>query len=106
MKATPKMLQGWQAYYHYHLTYDLKWRDKIDQVWEDYQLDWLENNPGVKSPKKQFDITNEFIKEKYAAETPDKVKEVNEYCKKLKEEGEMGENVNKKYVSNVSNKVC
>ena len=97
VKAAPKMLQGWQAYHHYHLTYDLEWRGKVDQVWEDYQLDWLKNNPGVKPPKKRFDVANEFIKEKYAAETPDKVNEVYEYHKKLKEEGEMGETENGKY---------
>lgn len=91
------MLQGWQAYHCYRLTYDSEWRGKVDQVWEDYRLDWLKNNPGVKPPKKQFDITNEFIKEKYTAETPDKVNEVNEYRKKLKEEGEMGETENGKY---------
>jgi hypothetical protein len=80
------MLQAWQAYHRYRLTYDSEWNGAIDEVWEKYRSDWLAKNPRVKPPKKRFEMANEFIKETYMTETPEKVAEVDEYRKKLKEE--------------------
>jgi len=96
--AAPKMLQAWQAYHWYRLTYDPEWNNTIDETWKKYQSDWEAENPGVKPPKKHFVIMNDFIRKNYAEETPERVKEVDEFWKKLKdEEAATPEDKNKKY---------
>lgn len=92
------MLQMWQAYHRYCLENDEGWKDAIEKVWTDYKLDWETQNPGVAPAKKRFDVTNEFIRRKLQEEGPEKLKEVDEYRRNLKNdslqpEGDANDNV-------------
>ena len=72
MKGKPKMLQDWQVYHL--LTYETVWKPYVDKEWETYKVEWEVEYPKEKPPKSQFQIMNEFIKEKYNNET-DEMKE-------------------------------
>ena len=73
-----KMLQMWQAYQRYQLTHDEGWKEAV-KGWTDYKRDWEAKNPGVAPKKNHFAVTNEFIRNKLNEESPEKLKEINEY---------------------------
>ena len=73
------MLQPWQAYHA--LTYTSKWKADIDEKWEIYCKEWVSEHPNSKPPKTRFQIMAEFMKEKYAEETPAMKAECEEYRK-------------------------
>jgi hypothetical protein len=81
------MLQKWQAYHRYRLTYDDTWKATVDNVWTDYKSQWEAENPGVAIPRnKHFEVMNEYIKKTFNEETAQKKEEVEEYRKKQKDE--------------------
>ena len=79
IKSKPKMLQPWQAYHA--LTYKSKWKIVIDEKWDTYRTEWLSEHPNSKPPKTRLQIMAEFMKEKYAEETPAMKAECEEYRK-------------------------
>ena len=64
-----KLLQGWQAYQA--LTYATKWKPHVDTAWNEYKSAWASENPDTKAPKNRFQVMVEFMKAKYAEETPE-----------------------------------
>jgi hypothetical protein len=83
------MLQKWQAYNRYRHTYDATWRATIEKVWADYKSQWEAENPGVEIPRnKHFTVTNEYIMKEFQEETPEKIQEVEEYRRQLKDEAD------------------
>ncbi|EDR04482.1 uncharacterized protein LACBIDRAFT_304605 [Laccaria bicolor S238N-H82] len=85
VKAKPKMLQAWQAYHA--LTYQTKWKPFIQERWTAYQEEWATEHPEESKPAKgRFQIMVEFIKEKYAGETPEIRAECEEYRKNRRDE--------------------
>ena len=84
LKPKAKTLQGWQAYHA--LTYESQWKPEIDKIWAEYKTEWESEHPDQKPEKTRFEIMNDFMKEKFAQATPEILKEVEDYRKKLKEE--------------------
>jgi len=54
------MLQPWQAYHA--LTYESKWKHKIDCQWEALTAAWDKDNPGIPRTKTRFEFMNTFIR--------------------------------------------
>ena len=73
------MLQPWQAYHA--LAYLSKWKVVIDEKWDTYRTEWISDHPDSKPPKSRFQMMVEFMKEKYAEETPEMKAECEEYRK-------------------------
>lgn len=86
LKAKPKVLQAWQAYHA--LTYESQWKAEVDKTWAEYKIQWEAEHPNQqqKPEKTRFEIMTDFMKEKFAQETPEVLKQVEEYRKKTKEE--------------------
>jgi len=83
LKPKPKLLQGWQAYHA--MTYE-SWKPEIDKTWAEYKIQWEAEHPDEKPEKTRFQIMNDFMKEKYAQATPEVLKQVEDYRKKVKDE--------------------
>ena len=83
-KLKPKVLQGWQAYHA--LTYETQWRAEVDKLWAKYKSEWESEHPDEKPEKTRFEVMNDFMKEKFAQASPEVLKEVEEYRKKMREE--------------------
>jgi len=75
------MLQPWQAYHG--LTYENKWKEEINQSWEEYTTIWAKENPGQPLIKTRFEFMNAFVKEKFEAETPEMKERVEEYRREM-----------------------
>jgi hypothetical protein len=84
LKPKPKLLQGWQAYHA--LTYESQWKDEVDKTWAEYKIKWESEHPDQKPGKTRFEIMTDFMKEKFAQATPEILKQVEDYRKKMKEE--------------------
>jgi hypothetical protein len=84
VKAKPKMLQLWQAYHA--LTYETKWKSVIQELWDTYHKEWIAEHPNEKPPKTRFQIMFEFMREKYAQETPEMKAECKEYQRSRRDE--------------------
>ena len=54
--------------------YDKAWKATVEKAWTDYKSQWDRENPGVAPPKKCFHVTNEFIRQTFNDETPERVK--------------------------------
>jgi len=103
LKATPKMLQKWQAYHRYRQTYDATWKATVEKAWTDHKSEWEAENPGVAIPRtKHFEVMNEYIKKTFDDETPEKKQEVEDYRKKLKDEKDEGVNEDNEYQTYVT----
>jgi len=84
LKPKPKNLQGWQAYHA--LTYESQWKADVDKIWVEYKTQWESEHPDEKPEKTRFEIMNDFMKEKFTQATPEILKQVEDYRKKVKEE--------------------
>lgn len=72
-----RKLQAWQAYHA--LTYESKWKPIINSEYTQYVMDWTSTGPEHLSPMSRFAFMNNFMREKYAAETDIVKAEVEEY---------------------------
>jgi DNA-directed RNA polymerase subunit L len=68
------------------LTYESKWKLHVNKEWKRYKEEWEVEHPNEKPPKTRFQIMNEFMKEKFAAETDKMKSECDQYQKAIKEE--------------------
>ena len=77
------MLQAYQAYHV--LTYESKWKVEINCEWETFNVAWAKDHPGEPIKKTRFKFMNNFIREKYQAETPEMKQRVADFRKKTSE---------------------
>ena len=84
LKSKPKLPQEWQAYHA--LTYESQWKPEIDKTWAEYKIQWKSEHPNEKPEKTRFEIMNNFMRKKFAEATPEMLKQVEDYRKKIKEE--------------------
>jgi len=78
-----RMLQPCQAYHV--LTYESKWKVEINHKWEAFNVAWAKDHPGEPIKKTRFEFMNNFIREKYQAETPEMKQRVEDFRSKTSE---------------------
>ena len=68
------------------MTYESQWKADVDKIWVEYKTQWESEHPDEKPKKTRFEIMNDFMKEKFTQATPEILKQVEDYRKKVKEE--------------------
>jgi ABC-type transport system involved in cytochrome c biogenesis ATPase subunit len=61
------------------MTYETQWKPDVDQLWEEYKVAWIRDNPEQPLDKTQFKFMASFMREKYENETPEVKTKVEEY---------------------------
>jgi len=85
-----RLLQPRQAYHA--LTYESQWKPEIDREWEALNVAWAKDQPGVPMKKTRFEFMNNFMKEKYDAESPEMKQRVEEFRCKMAEKSPDNDN--------------
>jgi hypothetical protein len=62
----------------------------IQELWNTYRKEWISKHPNEKPPKTRFQIMFEFMRDKYAQETPEMKAECEEYRRSRRDESPAG----------------
>ena len=95
MKTKSRVLHEWQVYYR--MTYESQWKAVIEKEWETYKEKLTGENPEVNLRTARFNFGNEFIREKYQAETEEVKAEVKKRREREEEDNMNSEAQNKSY---------
>ena len=79
------------------MTYESQWKAVIEKEWETYKEKLTGENPEVNLRMAHFNFGNEFIREKYQAETEEVKAEVKKRREREEEDNMNSEAQNKSY---------